>query len=107
MTGATPLEHMALMDHPQVRTLLLGLIAPDQAAQVIVEPGPPPASIEDYEAVKAQIEHMAIAGTKRVTKEAAQAYLEGLPPARQQALARRWFIELPKGAPPSAPYEPR
>ena len=50
---------------------------------------------------------MAIAGTKRLTKEAAQAYLEGLPPAQQQALARRWFIELPKGAPPSAPYEPR
>ena len=105
--GATPLEHMALMDHPKVRTLLLGLIAPPQVTQVIVEPGPEPASTEEYEQVKAHIEHMAIAGTKRVQKEAAQAYLEGLPPAQQQALARRWFIELPKGAPPSVPYEPR
>lgn len=107
MSGATPLEHMALMDHPKVRSLLLGLIAPAEATEVVVDPGPPPASIEDYEATKAHIEGMATAATRRLAKEAAQAYLEGLPPARQQALARRWFIELPKGAPPSAPYEPR
>jgi pimeloyl-ACP methyl ester carboxylesterase len=100
-TGPTPLEHMALMNHPAVRGELIKLIVGDQAAQIVVTPAPEPASIEDFNEVKARIEGVARSKTFRLAKEVAQEYLMGLPPAQQQALARRWFIELPKGAPPT------
>jgi pimeloyl-ACP methyl ester carboxylesterase len=100
-TGDAPLEHMALMNHPAVRFQLLRLILPDQAAHIVTVPAPPPASIEDFNAVRAHIEGLARSKTFRLAKEVAQEYLTGLPPAQQQALARRWFIELPKGAPPT------
>jgi pimeloyl-ACP methyl ester carboxylesterase len=101
MTGPTPLEHMALMNHPVVRAELLNLIVGDQAVQIVVPPAPPPASLEEFNEVRGHIEGLARSKTFRLAKEVAQEYLNGMSPARQQALARRWFIELPKGAPPT------
>ena len=97
--GATPLDHMALMNHPEVRTQLLNLIRTDQAAQIVVAPAPQPASIEEFEQVRQHVEGLARSKAARLAKEVVADYLNGLSPERQQALARRWFIELPKGVP--------
>jgi hypothetical protein len=99
--GATPLDHMALMNHPEVRTQLLNLIRTDQAAQIVVAPAPQPASIEEFEQVRQHVEGLARSKAARLAKEVVADYLNGLSPERQQALARRWFIELPKGVPPT------
>ena len=98
-SGATPLDHMALMNHPEVRTQLLNLIRTDQAAQIVVAPAPQPASIEEFEQVRQHVEGLARSKAARLAKEVVADYLNGLSPERQQALARRWFIELPKGVP--------
>jgi hypothetical protein len=66
-----------------------------------VPPAPPPASLEEFNEVRGHIEGLARSKTFRLAKEVAQEYLNAMSPARQQALARRWFIELPKGAPPT------
>jgi pimeloyl-ACP methyl ester carboxylesterase len=101
MTGPTPLEHMALMNHPRVREELSTLIAGEPAVQIVVPPAPSPASLEEFNAVRAHIEGLARSKTFRLAKEVAQEYLNTMSPAQQQALARRWFIELPKGVPPT------
>ena len=102
-TGPTPLDHMALMNHPVVRARLLTLIQTDQVANIVVVPGLPPASIENYNEAKREVERLARTPTMRLAKDVVQAYLNGLPPTQQQALALRWFIELPKGNPPYGP----
>jgi len=103
MNGPVVLEHMTMMDHPAVRSTLLGLIKPGPAQSFVQIATPTPASKEELETVRQHIEQLAATRAMLPAKAAVKQYIDGLSPEQQRALALRWFIELPKGAPPSAP----
>lgn len=99
--GANPMEHMAMLDHPSVRRMLLSLIRPG-ADQVIAVAAPRPATWDDYMRVRRDIERIALdQPTAAPAKEAVNRYLDSLPPEQQRPMAMRWLIELPKGEPPT------
>ena len=64
-------------------------------------PIPTPARKEELETVRLHIEQLAATRAMLPAKVAVRQYIDGLSPEQQRALALRWFIELPKGAPPS------
>ncbi len=101
MNASVDLEHMTMMDYPAVRSTLLSLIKPGAAQAFVQTPTLTPAPKEELENVRLHIEQLAATRAMLPAKVAVKQYIDALSPEQQRALALRWFIELPKGAPPS------
>jgi hypothetical protein len=112
-TGDGHLEHMALMDFPDVRSTLLRLMRPDAVEKVVAARGPAPATREEFAYVTQHFRGLVEAAQTALEEEAREAvekargevetHLDGLGVGQTRALALRWFLELHKGLPPSAP----
>jgi pimeloyl-ACP methyl ester carboxylesterase len=112
-SGDGHLEHMTLMDFPEVRSLLLRLMRPGAVENVVAATGPAPATREEFAYITQHFRGLVEAATTAAAeeargavyeaKEALETHLDGLGVGQTRALALRWFIELHKGHPPSAP----
>ena len=101
--GDGHLEHMTLMDFPDVRSVLLQLMRPDALENIVVASGPAPATREEFTKLTRHIEGLASLAMAAAPYKAAEDHLDSLGVRQTHALALRWLIELHKGYPPLAP----
>jgi hypothetical protein len=105
--GLPALEHMTLMDYPAVRLKLMDLIRPGIAQVVVPFVSPKPASVIEYNGVIQRLANFASTLPPEEARKESMAYINGLSPDQQWAIALRWFIDMPKGSAAAAGAGPR